>query len=242
MSLAPAFEFHDRLPSTSDRAIALAQQGAPPWTAVLAREQTAGRGRHGRRWLGGPGNLFLSVVLDPRVAPLSAWWSFAAAVATVESLSPWLDDPAALRLKWPNDLFLNGAKAGGILIEAGGSKGSEGSWVVAGIGVNLVHAPVDAGQATIALAARAPMLPPVEQIAGAIVRGLQAWAAVLAEGGLAALLSTWQSYANAPGTPLTVRLARTTLQGRYLGLGADGALLLEAADGTRHRIVVGEVL
>lgn len=243
MSGAFRLEIHDVLSSTSDRAIALAQAGAPPWTAVLARVQTAGRGRHGRRWLGLTGNLFLSVVLDPRVASRTTWWSFAAAVATVEAIVPWLVDPGDLRLKWPNDLLLDGAKVGGILIETGGQGGVVGEWAVAGIGVNLVSAPAGAGQPAIALAARSATVPTAEALARAILRRLHSWAKDLAVSkDPGAVLSAWQGFAVATGTELTVRVGGATLQGRYLGLDADGALILQTSDGARRSVVAGEVL
>lgn len=231
-------EIHDALPSTSDRAIALAQTGAPPWTAVLAREQTAGRGRRGRCWLGGPGNLFLSVVLDPRtVRPVTAW-SFVAAVATADALAPLLQDPRLLRLKWPNDLLLDGAKLGGILIEAA----DDGAWAVAGIGVNLHSAPKLMERPTIALSAHVTTVPEAEDLARMIVQRLQAWAQVLAGEGLAPVLAVWQRYAVAAGTAMSVRLGQETLQGSFLGLGTDGALLLRMKDGGVRSIVAGEVL
>ena len=234
-------EIHDILPSTSDRAIIFAQAGAPPWTAVLAREQTAGRGRHGRRWVGGRGNLFLSVVLDPNVASQTTEWSFVAAVATADAILPLLHDPRLLRLKWPNDLLLAGAKLGGILIEAGGGPNAIG-WAVAGIGVNLVSAPDNVGQPAIALGDRAATVPSAEDLAPSIVQRLQAWTAVMESEGFGAVLEAWHQRSVTLGTALTVRLASGTLQGRYLGLGDDGALLLEMPDGSRRSIVAGEVL
>lgn len=231
-------EIHDVLPNTSDRAIALAQAGAAPWTAVLAREQTAGRGRHGRRWLGGRGNLFLSVVLDPRTVRQMTAWSFVAAVATADALVPLLQDPSLLRLKWPNDLLLDGAKLGGILIEAA----DDGAWAVAGIGVNLHSAPEPMERPTIALSAHVTTVPEAEDLARMIVQRLQAWAEVLAEDGLAAVLAVWQRYAVAPGTAMSVRLSQETLHGSFLGLGTDGALLLRMGDGAVRSIVAGEVL
>ncbi|WP_157967047.1 biotin--[acetyl-CoA-carboxylase] ligase [Elioraea thermophila] len=231
-------EIHDVLPSTSDRAIALAQAGAAPWTAVLAREQTAGRGRHGRRWLGGRGNLFLSVVLDPRTVRLVTAWSFVAAVATADALAPLLQDPRLLRLKWPNDLLLDGAKLGGILIESA----DDGAWAVAGIGVNLHSAPKPMDRPAIALSAYATTVPEAEDLARMIVQRLQAWAEVLGGEGLAAVLAGWQCYAVAPGTAMSVRLRQETLQGSFLGLGPDGTLLLRMEDGGVRSIVAGEVL
>lgn len=110
--------------STSDRARALAQAGAPHGTLVTAREQTAGRGRQGRTWSAPAGTaLLLSLVLrdPPDLLPLAA----GVAVARVCG--------AAARIKWPNDVLLDDRKVAGILAEGRPQEG----WAVLGIGVNV---------------------------------------------------------------------------------------------------------
>jgi BirA family transcriptional regulator, biotin operon repressor / biotin---[acetyl-CoA-carboxylase] ligase len=110
--------------STNARARELAAQGAPHGTLVTAFAQTAGRGRQGRTWFGPPGNsLLLSLVvreLDP-LLPLRA----GLAVADVAG-------PGA-RVKWPNDVHLDGRKVAGILVEGRPQEG----WAVIGIGLNV---------------------------------------------------------------------------------------------------------
>ncbi len=110
--------------STNDRARALAAAGTPHGTLVTAREQTAGRGRWGRTWVGPPGRaLLMSLVLrelDP-LLPLRA----GLAVADLAG------EPA--RVKWPNDVWLDGRKVAGILVEARPQSG----WAVLGIGINV---------------------------------------------------------------------------------------------------------
>jgi BirA family transcriptional regulator, biotin operon repressor / biotin---[acetyl-CoA-carboxylase] ligase len=115
--------------STNERARALAAAGAPHGTLVTADEQTAGRGRQGREWVAAPGgSLLLSLVLrEPGEAlPL------AAAVAVCEAL------PVEAAIKWPNDIWLQGQKVAGILVEGRPQEG----WAVLGIGVNVRDAPV----------------------------------------------------------------------------------------------------
>jgi BirA family biotin operon repressor/biotin-[acetyl-CoA-carboxylase] ligase len=110
--------------STNLRARELALGGAPHGTIVTAREQTAGRGRQGRSWIGPPGRaLLVSVVLRdaPALVPLVA------AVAVADTVGP------DARIKWPNDVLLDGRKVAGILAEGRPSEG----WVVLGIGLNV---------------------------------------------------------------------------------------------------------
>jgi BirA family transcriptional regulator, biotin operon repressor / biotin---[acetyl-CoA-carboxylase] ligase len=110
--------------STSTRARELALAGAPHGTLVTAGEQSAGRGRQGRAWSAPPGrSVLMSLVLrdPPTLLPL------AAAVAVAEVCGP------AARIKWPNDVLLDGRKAAGILVEGRPFEG----WAVLGIGLNV---------------------------------------------------------------------------------------------------------
>ncbi len=110
--------------STNALARDLASRGAPHGTTVTAREQSAGRGRQGRKWLAPPGRAVLcSVVIrdPPRLLPL------AAGVATAEVVG------SAAKLKWPNDVLVDGRKVAGILVEGRPQE----HWAVLGIGLNV---------------------------------------------------------------------------------------------------------
>ncbi len=132
--------------STNATALELASAGAPEWTLVAARHQTAGRGRLGRRWLDEPGGaLIFSLVLRPELPPdraglLSLLAGAAMAVACREVCG------APVGCKWPNDLMLGGKKVGGVLAE---SKvvGDAVDHIVVGIGVNLQQAPEELREA-----------------------------------------------------------------------------------------------
>lgn len=120
--------------STNSRASELAEAGAPSGTVVTAEEQTAGRGRHGRRWAAPPGGaLLLSALVRPlelghRLLPLAVPL---AVCEGVESLAP-----VRCEVKWPNDLWIERRKVGGVLIEA-----RPPEWAVIGIGLNLAIEP-----------------------------------------------------------------------------------------------------
>lgn len=133
-------EHHAELGSTNDRALEWLREGAPHGAVVTADAQTAGRGRRGRQWFSPPGqSLYASLVLRPGpVRPLERLGALGLAVGVGlrEGLPPL---SAPVRLKWPNDLKLDGRKLGGILCES--------RWVgdvpevVVGFGIN-VHAQV----------------------------------------------------------------------------------------------------
>jgi BirA family biotin operon repressor/biotin-[acetyl-CoA-carboxylase] ligase len=217
---------------------ALAAEGAPEGTAILARRQTAGRGRAGRGWDSPEGNLHLSVLLRPdaplREAPL---FGLAAAVALADATVAALSG-APVALKWPNDLLLGGAKAGGILAEAAAEGGRIGHLIL-GIGVNLAHAPALPDRATACFAAFAPPPEPVG-FAGMLLDALGRRLGELKARGFAPIREAWLARGPAPGAPVTVRGDAAARAGRFAGLAEDGSLLLER-DGETLTIAAGEV-
>ena len=108
-------------------------------------EQTAGRGRRGRRWSSPPGNLYASLILRPDAAPdRAAQLGFVAALAVADALrelAPELGEPAC---KWPNDILVGGHKIAGILLESEMGEGQNLAFLIVGVGINLVSAPPDA--------------------------------------------------------------------------------------------------
>lgn len=127
--------------STQDLVKARADQGAHEGLCIQALTQSGGYGRHGRNWIGLPGNLFLSFVLRPGCqADEAGPMSLVVGEALAASIRPMLNDPAILTLKWPNDVLLAGEKCAGILIESS-LKGEAVEWLAVGIGVNVASAP-----------------------------------------------------------------------------------------------------
>nr|WP_220790120.1 biotin--[acetyl-CoA-carboxylase] ligase [Gluconacetobacter tumulisoli] len=232
-------EIYDELGSTSDLCLERAQAGAAARLGVMARRQVRGRGSRGRDWQDPGGNLAFSVLLRPDGA--GGWpaglWPFIAGLAFYDALAPWISDPASLRLKWPNDLLLDGRKAAGILIESGGEADR---WLVIGFGANLRAAPPIPGRDLACVAEYGP--PPVPEIvAQGICDGLDRWMAVCGRGGFAPVRQAWLEHAHPPGTRLVVRGESGQVEGSFEGLDAQGLLLLRCADGTR-RISAGEIL
>lgn len=122
--------------STNERARELAAAGAPGGTVVTAAEQSAGRGRRGRVWSAPPGKaLLLSALLRPLELELEhVLLPLAVPVAVCEAIESLA--PVTARIKWPNDVWVEGRKVAGVLIEA-----RPPEWAVIGIGVNVSIAP-----------------------------------------------------------------------------------------------------
>ncbi|MCC7428286.1 MAG: biotin--[acetyl-CoA-carboxylase] ligase [Alphaproteobacteria bacterium] len=233
---------HECLQSTNDTAIAAAEAGEPGGLAVLALEQTAGRGRHGRAWASARGNLHLSVLLRPAQVAHPGQWAILAGLAAAETLADLLPAELAPRLKWPNDLLVDGAKIGGVLVETAPGNGAPASaWVVIGIGLNLAAHPDDAARPATSLAALGIAPPPPRRVASALLDAIARWRMVLDHAGFAPLAAAWCSRGPAMGEVLSVRLPRGAVQGRFAGLDADGALVVETGTGRTERITGGEV-
>lgn len=134
MPLGNPHQHHAVVDSTNTLAKQLAEQGAPHGTTITADEQTAGRGRQGRVWVAPVGSaLLMSVIARPvidsyKLAPL------AAALAVAETCERLAD--VSTKIKWPNDVWIDGRKVSGILVEARPDQVEERSWLVVGIGLN----------------------------------------------------------------------------------------------------------
>lgn len=133
-STAPLYR-HERVGSTLDLLHELAESGAPEGTAVVAREQTAGRGSRGRTWHSPKGGLWLSWLCRPVSALAGEVLSLRVGLV-VGGVLELLGELPAIQLKWPNDVLIGGRKAAGILCEARW-QGGELGWIAVGIGLNV---------------------------------------------------------------------------------------------------------
>lgn len=128
--------FLESVDSTQDEARKAAGRGAPDRTLFVADFQRAGRGRQGRSWLAPPGTALLMSMLfrDPSAKPVPFRWTSLAAVSLVEAIAGLVPD-AHPRIKWPNDVLVDGRKVAGVLAESAWN-GLELT-IVVGVGVNV---------------------------------------------------------------------------------------------------------
>jgi len=194
---------------------------------IAAEEQTAGRGRRGRRWHSAPG-AGITFSLGRRIArPVRelAALSLVAGVATTRALRALGAHQAAL--KWPNDLVVDGAKLGGILVE------TRSSHAVIGIGINCrSDATVEArvGRRLAYLNSSVTRNEVIRRIGVALVEAIDQFE----KNGLDTLRAEWEAMHAYAGQKLRVRLADgRTLSGTAAGLGADGSLQLHTRQGMR---------
>jgi BirA family biotin operon repressor/biotin-[acetyl-CoA-carboxylase] ligase len=236
-----------RTGSTNDVAKELAVQGAPEGTVVLADEQTAGRGRMGRRWSAPPGTCLLcSILFHPNLPPTQTQWlTMLCSLAAANAVEQVAGLPVAL--KWPNDLIISSPqsrtwrKLAGLLTETT-TEGDQIASVVVGIGINLNVEPevlptlapdatsilAETGQPVDRVTLLAAFLAGIEQRYEALQAGEsphQEWAARLATLGQSVRAVT----------------PSETLIGVAESVDEDGVLLLRTSDGTVHRLLSGDV-
>lgn len=189
-------------PSTQDLA-----RDLPVGSCVVTDHQTQGRGRRDRRWETPPGTALLASF----VLPSRRLLSLAAGVAAAAACGP------AVRLKWPNDVLLDGAKVGGILIEQRGVSG------IVGIGINLTWAPP--GAAALGMDR--------DELLGRLSDQLERWASTTDE----AVLDGWRARSDTLGRWVRVELTNEVLEGVAEGVAGDGALIVAG-----RRVVAGDVV
>jgi len=229
----------DEVDSTNLEAHRRAEAGEAGSLWITAARQTAGRGRRGRIWESGSGNLAATLLLRPEAPPaVAAQLSFAAALA-VADLATHFAPQAAIGVKWPNDVLANGCKLSGILLEAGPSK-DENSWLAIGIGINLAEHPSETEFPATSLAALG-LTPPAPDAALTVLAARFAhWFSLWRDNGFEPLRAAWLARADGLGLPIRARLPHEERHGAFEGIDASGALLLREASGVRA-INAGEV-
>jgi BirA family biotin operon repressor/biotin-[acetyl-CoA-carboxylase] ligase len=169
----------------------------PVGSIVLADHQSAGRGRLDRRWEAPEGTaLLVSFVLQPN--PLL---SLAAGIASAEACG------AAVRLKWPNDLLLDGRKVGGILVETTPAK------AVCGIGINLTWAPEGA----------AMLNQPRDELFARLRAAVQAWSTEPAD----AVVARWRQLSESLGRRVRLTVSNQIVEGTAEDISARGELIID---------------
>ena len=209
----PRVELRTSVSSTMDVAHSLAAAGAPPGTLVLADEQTAGRGRGGKRWQSHhEAGIWMTLIERPNDAEALGVLAIRLGLKAAPVLERHVDAP--IRLKWPNDLLVNGRKLAGILVETRWRDGSV-DWVAIGIGVNVRVA--DDGPEGAAMRPGTRRLDVLAELVPVVRAAARARGRLTEEE-----LDRWRARDHAAG-----RRCSQPIAGRIRGVAADGALIVE---------------
>src|SRR5512137_861838 len=236
-------EYHEELESTNTEALRLALDNAPEGTVVIADAQSEGRGRLDRIWESPPSlNLYLSVVLRPDIpAAASSLIPLMVGVAVADIISKY--GPGPVRLKWPNDVLIDGKKICGILTEMR-TKADRVHFIIVGIGVNINMRKLDFPRGIRETATSLRILTECEidriDVAIRLFESLERWYRIFLSGGEAAIREKWLQYADIIGKRIEVVFKSETQRGTVVGLDEHGALLLEGETGVQQ-VLAGDV-
>lgn len=234
-------EVRARTGSTNDDACRWGQEGAPDGSAVFAEEQSLGRGRRDRRWSAPAGeNLTFSVVVRTGLG-LERWsrLAHAAALAVARGVDPWLE-PLRAGVKWPNDVFVDGRKLAGILVEAYPQRNDP--FLVVGIGLNVNSRPEDfAGpgldqEVASVCSLRGGRKVDRNELAGALLAELW-WQVRRCEADFEGVRRELRSRSWLLGKRVGVWMGEGKLEGEAVDLGENGELCVRGADGEVREVV-----
>lgn len=239
----------DSVDSTNAEARRRAETGetGPLW--IVARSQSAGRGRRGREWVSERGNLFATLLTTTRKPPAeAAQTTFIAALAVADTLDAFAPSPL-VTIKWPNDVMIDGEKASGILVESGAHEAdghrTGGLWLAVGIGINLTRTPSGTERPATAMDGHlrgdvaAP--PSVETAAEVLAEAFAVWQDRWETLGFAPVLDAWRARCRGLDAACVARLGHETIEGVADGVEPDGALRIRLADGGLRLVSAGDV-
>jgi BirA family biotin operon repressor/biotin-[acetyl-CoA-carboxylase] ligase len=221
----------------------LGDRGSPHGTVVVADRQTKGRGRLGREWVSPAGNIYMSILLRPAVAPADAMLlTITAAVACARSLRETTN--LQVEIKWPNDLMVSGKKLGGILTEMK-TRGPRILFAVVGIGINLNSGPADfspeLSATSTSLKVETGREIPKNALISRILREMESWYNELTQGSRGRILKEWRCLSCTLGRHIRITSVNETVEGVAETLDDEGKLIVKLSSGIRRVISAGDV-
>ena len=230
--------------STNTEARRLAEAAALEGTVVVADRQSAGRGRLGRRWESPSGvNLYCSILLRPDI-PLhqASQLTFLSAVAVAETLKAVCG--LAAKVKWPNDILVNGAKISGLLNEMS-AETEQIHFVILGIGVNL-NMLADQFPQELNYRATSALLESGQRVdrllfLRSLLQRLDGYYCEFLRAGFRPIRRRWEGLCNTINAEVVVDMGACQLTGTVVGIDSDGALRLQLENGVVEKILAGDV-
>jgi BirA family biotin operon repressor/biotin-[acetyl-CoA-carboxylase] ligase len=238
-------EIHDNLNSTNSYLMERSQNNAPSGFVCFAEHQTAGKGRRGRQWVSPFGsNIYLSILWRFQQGGIASTsgLSLAMGVAVIRALKQLNINEVGL--KWPNDIYSQGKKLGGILIEVSGEADGPCSAVI-GLGLNLFLPETQAqsiAQAWTDLTKITGENPLIRNnLAGAVLNHILSIVNGFEQVGIKAYLDEWRNYDCLKGQMATLFIGQQQIKGIVEGIDDNGLLLIKRADGSIQAFASGEV-
>ncbi len=230
----------EKCASTQDIAEALARQGVPEGTIVLAEEMSKGRGRMGREWIASKGGLWFTIILRPRKIRYLQLLSLVAGASIVEGIEGFLG--VKTMLKWPNDVLYNDLKLAGILVE-GRVEADIVDYILLGIGLNVNNNLPSwlKDKATTLANITGRKLPRIPLLRSILYRFNENYKALVEEQ-YDRITSLWRKYSTTIGSRVRVHLIDgRTIEGLAEDIADDGSLVVKLTNGTRILVYAGDV-
>lgn len=245
--------FFETAESTNDLAWEKLVEGAPHGTLIVAKEQTKGRGRHGRRWFSPNGGLWCSIILDTSLIPNIQLGQIPLliGVAITETLTNNFN--LNVTLKWPNDLLVNNKKIAGILSESRQISKSTSSItnngkrvVVVGIGLNCnikkENFSNDLQMEPTSLLIEKHQQIDIIKLLSDILFSIENWFDIYSNEGFAAIKSAWKQYSGILGKTVKIDTGSDIFSGKVIDLDDTGALVIAEPNGNTKTVIAGDIL
>ncbi|MCP4746794.1 MAG: biotin--[acetyl-CoA-carboxylase] ligase [Desulfobacteraceae bacterium] len=221
--------------STMEKALAMAKDGCPNFSVVVAEKQTHGRGRLNRAWQSDKGGLYFTVILKPDIPPSeAAKINFAAALELVHTLNELCGIRACL--KWPNDVLVENAKLAGILSQMV-TEMDMVQFLSVGVGINVNNCPTGIDPPAVSVFQLVGRKTLRAQILSCF---LDRFEKRLTSDSLKDIVPDWKQKTITLGRRVKVKTTRNTYEGLAIDIENDGGLILELADGSRQKIIYGD--
>lgn len=204
------------------------QGGNHHGSVVHALHQTRGRGRLGRLWNSGQGNLCLSLIIQPQV--LQETWpqlTFVSSLAVAQTALNFIKDGKAIQIKWPNDILINGSKVAGILIDV------VSDHVIIGFGINIANAPN--GCAYIGSGAE------ISEVRNVLLQQFEKFYQLWQNDQWHDIKSMWETTAFPIGTPMVTTIKGIKRNIIYDGITHEGHLKYIDDAGHKHTMTAGDI-
>lgn len=236
--------YFDQTDSTNLRAKAMAADGAPEGTLVIAEEQTQGRGRRGRNWFSPPGaGIYLSLIIRPGILPQEApRFALLTAAAVAEAVREIT--LVETRIKWPNDILVGGRKLGGILTEIS-MEMDKIEYMIVGMGININLAreafPPDLRELGTSLQMELGRSLPRIPLARRILERFEETYEEYQRHGFASIRKRWQAFTDMIGRAVTVDTMGRRFTGEVMDFDEEGYLVVREHNGGQVRLFSGDV-
>lgn len=221
--------------TTMDKAKALAREGAPHLSCVVAEHQTKGRGRLNRQWVSSRGGLWFTLILRPHLPPPLAYiYNFAASLSLSRVLNRLFD--AQVRVKWPNDLLIKGQKLAGMLSEME-TRADLVHFLTIGIGINVNNDPSSPEFKAISLKKALNRTLPRRQI---LTEFLSEFQQLTRKVDCSAIINQWKEQTATIGTRVRIETLDKVYEGKAIDVDETGALIIEDDLHQRRKIIYGD--